>query len=353
MSGETRPGWRKHRPVIRVDHRISGMTPFAATRPKAPVEQVEPGQLDELSLSGGAQAKAPARLFSVRAATLACLALSMAGLFACPATATAGQQFRSIDQLTEKVERQILKESDGQGQIVRLNEGIPGRGIHLSIHGLGADPAAMAPLTQRAEARGQTTAAFAYDDFHGDQKQNAQSLASELKGWIAEHPGEKITIDTHSLGGRTILAAFHYLQESGDMPTTAIQLNMVSPPLAGFGLLNLALPLPIPVAKLIPGAAASRDMASASGAQDLLEEVRLPGNVKTTIFYGDNDGLIDYTSKGAKKMAENLNAQVYYLAGEHKTTVPTVAAHAPEDFSVEPLVYKPHQHQRRPGPPHH
>ena len=336
--------------MIRADHRIAGQTPLFSTRRQAPVKpQEEAGQLDQLSLSG----LKPARSFSGRSAMLACLALSMAGLFACPVTASAGEQFSNIEQLTEKAEKKILKESDGQGQIVRLNEGIPGRGIHLSIHGLGADPAAMAPLTHRAEARGQTTATFAYDDFHGDQKQNAQSLASELKGWIAEHPGEKITIDTHSLGGRTILAAFHYLQETGEMPKTAIQLNMVSPPLAGFGLLNLALPLPIPVAKLIPGAAASRDMGSLSGAQDLLETVRLPENVKTTIFYGDNDNLIDYTTKGAKKMAGTLNAQVYYLAGEHKTTVPAVASQSIQDFSSEPLVYKPHQHRNRPGPPHH
>ncbi|MBX3171708.1 MAG: hypothetical protein KF760_30135 [Candidatus Eremiobacteraeota bacterium] len=293
-----------------------------------------------------------ARPWLRRTATVACMALSMAGLLAGPVSAAAGEQFAQIEQLTEKAEKKILKESDGRGQIVRLKEGIPGRGIHLSIHGLGAHPGDMAPLTNRAEARGQTTATFAYNDFHGDQKQNARSLASELKGWIAEHPGEKMTIETHSLGGRTILAAFHYLQETGDMPKTAIQLNLISPPLAGFGLLNLALPLPIPVAKLIPGAAAARDMASGSGAQDLLERVRLPDNVKTTIFYGDNDNLIDYTSKGAKKMAENLNAQVYYLAGEHTTTVPSVASQSFRDFSSEPLPYKPHERDHH-GPHHH
>ena len=337
--------------MIRADHRVGGPSPYTPARPKLARHAEEAGPLDACTLTGAGAPIASPRL--QRTALIACLALSMAGLFASPASAAAGQQFANIEQLTEKAERQILKESDGKGQIVRLKEGVKGRGIHLSIHGLGADPAAMAPLTQRAEGRGQTTAAFAYDDFHGDQQQNAQSLASELKGWVAEHPGEKITIDTHSLGGRTILAAFHYLQQTWEMPKTAIQLNMVSPPLAGFGMLNLALPLPIPVAKLIPGAAASRDMASGSGAQDRFESVRLPDNVKTTIFYGDNDNLIDYTTKGAQRMAENLKAQVYYLAGEHKTTVPTLAAQSVEYLSSQPLVYKPHQNRHRPGPPHH
>lgn len=327
--------------------------PVSLARSKPLAKQEEAGQVDQFAASGVSGPSGGPVLR--RTAMVACLAVAMAGLFASPVSAAAGQQFTQIEQLTEKAEKKILKESDGQGQIVRLNEGIPGRGIHLSIHGLGAHPGDMAPLTNRAEARGQTTATFAYDDFHGDQKQNAQSLASELKGWIAEHPGEKITIDTHSLGGRTILAAFHYLQGTGEMPKAAIQLNMVSPPLAGFGLLNLALPLPIPVAKLIPGGAASRDMASGSGAQDLLETVRLPENVKTTIFYGDNDNLIDYTTKGAQKMAENLNAQVYYLAGEHTTTVPNVAAQSLRDLSSEPLTYKPHERNRahQHGPHHH
>lgn len=339
--------------MIRADHRLSGVLSFSPVRRQPTVEKAEVSQLDAFSSSGAVSAP-KARPFLPGTAMVAALALSMAGLFSCPATAMAGQQqFNHIEQLTEKVERQILKDNDGNGRIVRLNDGVQGRGLHLSIHGLGASPGDMAPLTQRAEARGQTTAAYAYNDFHGDQKQNAQALASELKGWMAEHPGEKVTIETHSLGGRTILAAFHYLQESGEMPTTAIDLKMIAPPLAGFGLLNLAMPLPIPVAKLIPGAAASRDMATGSGAQELLESVRLPENVQTTIFYGDNDNLINYTTRGAKQMAENLNAQVYYLAGEHMTTVPAVASQSIGDFSSEPLPYKPHQNRHRPGPPHH
>lgn len=335
--------------------RISGQTPLSVTRRNPAVKQEEAGQVDRVDSFATSAVRTPSGgPLLRRSAMVACLALSMAGLFASPASATAGQQFTQIEQLTEKAEKKILKETDGQGQIVRLKDGIPGRGIHLSIHGLGAHPGDMAPLTNRAEARGQTTATFAYNDFHGDQKQNAQSLASELKGWMAEHPGEKLTVDTHSLGGRTILAAFHYLQETGEMPKTAIQLNMVSPPLAGFGLLNLALPLPIPVAKLIPGGAASRDMASGSGAQDLLETVRLPNNVKTTIFYGDNDNLIDYTTKGAQKMADNLNAQVYYLAGEHTTMVASVAGQPLSGLSKEPLTYKPHERSREhQHGPHH
>ena len=94
-------------------------------------------------------------------------------------------------------------------------------------------------------------------------------------------------------------------------------------------------------------------MATLSGAQSELKEVRLPDNVQTKIFYGDNDNLIDYTTKGAKQMAENLNAQVYYLAGEHTTTVPSVASHRPEDFSSAPLEYKPGKRTTRQFGPHH
>lgn len=275
-------------------------------------------------------------LFSLGAVT------ALSGVFGIAPAVAATQ----IAELDSKAEAKILEDSNSCGKLVRLSKGSPGQGIHLSIHGLGADPASMAPLTQKAETNGQATATFAYNTMHCDHRQNTEALASELKGWLVEHPGENITVETHSMGGRMILGALYHLQNANEMPSQAIRLNMVAPPLAGFGLFNLCLAMPGPVARMIPGAAATRDMASLSGAQKQLDQLSVPGNVKTTIYYGDNDGWIDYTTPGAARMANKLEAQVYYLAGPgHYEMVDAVAKASPDQLSSVPLSYLPKARQ--------
>lgn len=283
--------------------------------------------------------KAPAPTASLRRLLLSASAVcAFAGVFGV-APAVAATQIETLDS---KAESQLLADSQSCGKLVRLADGIEGQGVHLSIHGLGAAPADMAPLTSIAEKNGQATATFAYNTMHCDHNQNTQALAAELTGWLAEHPGEKLTIETHSLGGRMILGAIYHLQNANQMPSQDIRLNLVAPPLAGFGLFNLCLAMPGPVARLIPGAASTRDMASLSGAQKQLDEMHLPGNVKTTIYYGNDDGWIDYTTTGAARMASKLDAQVYYLADKgHYDMVDAVARATPDQLSSTPLKYLP------------
>lgn len=246
-----------------------------------------------------------------------------------------------IEHLDEDGESKIL--ADGScGKIVELSPGQPGHGAHLSIHGLGSNPADMAPLTKNAAAEGKATATFAYNDLKCDHAQNSQALAEGLQGWLARHPGEPITIETHSLGGRLALGAFHHLQSKDEMPGHHIKLNMVAPPLAGFALFNIALPLPSVLARIIPGAAPTRDLASLSTAQTQLDQLRLPANFHTKIYYGNEDALIDYTLSGADRIAENLNANVFYIADQgHYTMVPAVAQRKDSDFSTQKLHYLP------------
>ena len=273
-----------------------------------------------------------------------CFSAALMGVFSNTAALAAGVQREvvRIETVDEQAEGKALEEAASCGKLIRLSPGQAEQGAHLSIHGLGASPKDMAPLTQRAADQGKATATFAYNDMHCSHEENSKALASELKTWLAEHPGQRISIETHSLGGRTLMGAFHLMQQAGEMPSHSIQLSMVSPPLAGFGLFNIALPMPPALARLIPGAAATRDMASLSKAQGQLDQLRLPSNVQTKIFYGDDDNLIDYTTYGSQKIAENLGAEVYYLAGEgHYTTVPAVARGRLEDFSKTALDYQP------------
>lgn len=295
---------------------------------------------ESLSLSG-----VPARSGGLfRKAGLAlCFAAAMGGLPSPVLAAGLSGADQTVASLSidNSRESELVAQSGECGQIVNLAPGKDGHGIHLSIHGLGTSPSAMSALDQKAQESGQATSTFAYDDMHCTQADNGASLAKSLKSLVAQHPGENITIETHSLGGRVALTALDLLNQRGELPAQSIKLAMISPPLAGFGLANIALMAPIGLMKLIPGAAPTHDMASMSAAQQKLEGMRLPGNVETSVYYGTKDPLIDYTKYEHDDIHRNLNASVYYIAGgEHSTTVGVVAANVPGTISATHLAYE-------------
>lgn len=272
-----------------------------------------------------------------------------------PAQAVAMSTFtEQVQHIDNAAEKQIVKESGQCGTIVDLAPGKAGEGIHLSIHGLGASPDAMKPLDDLATKSGKATSAFAYDDMHCTQEENANSLATSLNQWVKKNPGEKITIETHSMGGRIAITALDTMNKRGTFPQQEIDLNMVSPALGGYGALNVSLAAPMGLLKMIPGAAPTHDMASLSRAQDQLEQVKLPESVETTIYYGAKDSLIDYRKDSHDTVEQNLDAEVYYIAGAgHGDTVPAVAEKSKDQLSSDPLPYeaapKP---AHRVGPPH-
>ena len=284
---------------------------------------------DEVVLSGGHRAKTVGHGWNdnmspgLRRLGLAlCFTASLGGFFSSAVSAATAVQMESsvasvaIEKLDEAAEGNILENQQSCGKLIRLTSGIEGQGMHISIHGLGSKPADMAPLTNNAASKGLSTATFAYNDMHCNQEETSKVLASELKGLMAELPGQQLTIESHSLGGRMALAAVDQLQKSGDLGSQPLQLDLLAPPLAGYHLLNAMMPVPSLVAGLIPGALPSQDMGSLSRAQGQLDQVKLPSSVQTRIFYGSEDSLIDYTTDGAQQIAKNLGADVYYLAGQ-------------------------------------
>ena len=251
------------------------------------------------------------------------------------------QKTGQLTKISNRDEARLLRRYGGDhGVILNLASGKKGRGAHLSIHGLGTGPDAMLALNQRAHQRGQNTSTFLYKDMRGaDHRMNSKALAEDLKTWAAQHPGEKLTIDTHSQGGRITLSAMQLLVERGEMPKNPIELNMVSPPLAGFKLANAVLPLPAPVARTIPGGAPVRDMASGSRATREVQGVKLPTNVSANIFYGSADRLVDYTKPGHSRVAKNLGAEIHYLPG--RTHFDAVEGVARGEGSTGPVDYSP------------
>jgi hypothetical protein len=275
-----------------------------------------------------------------------CFAASLGGFFSNAAAAVTAIQMEpavaavQIEKLDEKAEGQILEQAQSCGKLIRLTKGEAGKGAHVSIHGLGSNPADMAPITNPHIDAGKATATFAYNDMHCSSVETSAVLASELKAFIADNAGQDITIETHSLGGRMAVRALDQLNQAGELGQQQVQLNMIAPPLAGFGALNLMMPLPSSVAKLIPGGAPTQDMASFSAAQSHLNQVKLPTTVQTKIFYGSEDKLIDYTTSGAEQIANNLNADVYYFAGQgHYDMISTVANKEANNPSKAPLPY--------------
>ena len=331
---------------------------FTPTRKSVSPPQAKPSQEtnpgDTVSIS---KAPAPSKpTLGHRLGLALCFSAALAGaaMVPFPAQAAPLSTFQQVQQIDNKAEAALVEQSGQCGEIVDLAPGQDGKGIHLSVHGLGASPAAMKPLDDQAAGKGMATSTFAYDDMHCTQEENAANLADSMSQWVAKNPGENITIETHSMGGRIALTALDMMNKRGDFPAADIDLNMVSPALGGYGPLNVSLVAPIALLKLIPGAAPTHDMASFSNAQENLEQVKLPSNVETTIYYGTNDSLIDYRKDSHDTIEQNLNAEVYYIAGaEHGDTVPAVAAKSKDQLSAEELPYeaapKP---ARRVGPPH-
>ena len=259
----------------------------------------------------------------------------------------AADQFQAqqteVQVLDNKAENQILKESQSCGEIVHLKAGVEGQGAHLTIHGLGASPKAVKPLNDKAASEGKDTSTFVYKDIRGcDHRMNSEALAEGISEWASQHPNETLTIETHSQGGRIGLGAFRKLINDNEMPENKIEYTMVSPPLGGFSLANLVLTAPGPLARLIPGAAPTRDMASWSGASRQVRNQKLPSNVETKIVYGSADRMVNYNKGGHQKVAKNLDAEVFYIAdGTHTTTVPALAENGVEGLSSDHIPYQP------------
>ena len=335
--------------------RLSSHSFFTSTRnrlfkkaaPKAPVqEQVRDG--DEMQLSGGPGFLTQLNRKVGKIGLGLCLMASLCGAANAaggPSAGVAAEQFQQavVRTIDNDQEQAMLSQNDACGMIVALAEGQDGKGAHLTVHGLGASPRAVKPLNDRAAAEGKDTSTFIYNDMKGcDHRMNSRALADELKEWASEHPNEPLTIETHSQGGRVAMGALRFLNKDGEFPDNPIQLTMISPPLGGFSLANIVLTAPGPLARLIPGAAPTRDMASWSGASRQIKNLKLPENVQTTIYYGSADRMVNYEKGGHKKVAENLDAEVYYIVGgTHTTTVPTVANPQPGDISDQPIAYNP------------
>lgn len=282
------------------------------------------------------QVSAPAPQAPARLPRIAMLVALCASLGAC-ATLPGGPVLAR--QAGEPITRQNLAAElpggDQCGRLVPLSRQQADRPTHVTVHGMNGAPDNLQALTNQAAAQGYNTMAFVYEDRQCTLRETARDLAGELAAWRLAHPTRPLRIDAHCMGARISLKA---LSEMG-VRAGAVQLNMLTPPLGGFALANTAQLVPRPLARLFPGTLPGYDMGSSSDFQADLERTTLPGNIKTRIFYGQRDELIDYTRPVFHQVQQNLRASVHYVPdADHLQVIDEVAR---GNFTTRPLPYQP------------
>ena len=219
----------------------------------------------------------------------------------------------------ERAEREILRQNGGKGSLVQLQSGKSGHGTVLTVHGINGSPETVAPLAANVP-KDKAVMSFAYDDGHSRLGDSSQQMADCLRKWSQQHPGEKLEIRAHCMGARMTVDALRKLSEQGGMPKN-VKLDLIAPAASGFAMANSAAMVPDPIAKLLPNTAPGKDMGTTSKFQKQLEATHLPAQVKTRIFVGDKDALINPQDARFQTVARNLNAQVRIMKGEDHMSV--------------------------------
>lgn len=233
------------------------------------------------------------------------------------------REARFLPRLDEEAEARILGGRNRPGRMVQLAQGAPGAGTTLTIHGINASPADVQGLSEHAAGQGHAVHTFAYDDRFRRLEDSSADLATQLSQWMSQNPGQPLRIRAHSMGGRVALAALQQLHEEGRL-TNRVTLDLIAPPLGGFGAANWArLDFLDALGPHIGGVRPGRDMGTSSPFQERLERSQIPG-VVTRIFLGEQDRLVDPRMPGFQAVAGRMRATQDYLPGDHVSVLEQV-----------------------------
>lgn len=229
-------------------------------------------------------------------------------------------------RLDEVAERAVLEGVRKPGKLVTLAEGDASKPLAVTIHGINGDPDDVQPFIDDAAASGKTTLTFCYDDQYRRLTQSSEELATQLGGWVDQNPGRPLEISAHSMGSRVVLAALDRLNQQGKL-TMPVELRMVAPPLGGYGSANMAALAPSFIGEHIAGVQPGKDMGTWSRFQRDLEGLRLPSNVKVTVFTGGKDDVVDSTGDRFRRVIDGLGARVVHLPdADHMSAIEEAAA---------------------------
>lgn len=199
------------------------------------------------------------------------------------------------------------------------------KGVAITIHGINDAPTGVAALTDARLAKGGKVSTFGWDDNYRRLDASANDFARAVKSELTRHPGATLRIDAHSMGGRVALVALGRLQQEGALKGKKVELNLIAPPLGGYGSANAAGWAP-GFARGIKNVRPGIDMGSNSNFQKELEAVRLPPGVKVSVFGGSNDETAPVDGR-FRAIAQGLGAKVTVVEGADHTSI--LAAVAP------------------------
>ena len=221
---------------------------------------------------------------------------------------------------------QILGGSNRPARLVPIG-GTPGGPAHITIHGMNGAPNDLREVADAAARQGQEVSTLVYDDRFRRLTDNSRDLARQLSDWMQQNPGRPLRLSAHSMGARITLGALAELQEQGRLEGREIRLDMIAPPLGGFAAADLShLDLTGAVGSLVPRVRPGYDMGQTSGFQERLEGLRLPPNVRTRIFLGGRDQVVDPHLPGFQRIRDGLQAQVVTLPEAAHGNVPAYVA---------------------------
>lgn len=209
------------------------------------------------------------------------------------------------------------------GQLIALG-GDAKKGVAITIHGINDAPTGIAALTNARLDKGGKVSTFGWDDNYRRLDDTANDFARSVKSELSKHPGSTLRIDAHSMGGRVALVALGRLQKEGALNGKKVELNLIAPPLGGYGGANAAGWAP-KFAQGIKNVRPGVDMGSTSDFQKELEAVRLP-NVKVSVFGGSKDETAPVDGR-FREIAKNLGAKMTVVDGaDHMSILASVAS---------------------------
>lgn len=271
---------------------------------------------------------APDRVSLLRRVGLGiCLAVGLMGAGA-PAMAAGPPPIA----ISKTMELSIVGGENKPGKLVDVAEGDPSLGVTVAVHGIRGSPSTIQTVIEGAAAGGGVVKAFTYDDQFRSLEDSSRDLANEIASWKQENPGRPLSIQSHSMGGRIVLGALQDLQERGLLADGApIHATLIAPPLGGYGSANSARWAPDFVARLIAGIVPGRGMGTSSDFQKMLEALKLPANVETTVLLAENDTLVDTTLPGFQRIVDNLHATIRHVRDADHVNILEKLGH-PEEF---------------------
>lgn len=229
----------------------------------------------------------------------------------------------STASINEDRERQLLALNRGRGFAVPLHQGSRNKPVTLTVHGINGDPNAVKGLSDAAARRGESVHTFVYNDQKGGLTESSQDLAKAIKDLRKKHPGQQLNIASHSMGSRLSADALRRLNDEKSLKGAPIHQQMYGPMIGGNGMANTARWAPGLLDGAIKGLKPGREMGTGSDFQKTLETTALPRNVKTDIYVGDGDKLVDPANPHFQWVADGLNAKTHVIpGGDHMSVLP-------------------------------